>query len=82
LAYDLSPTLRASYVLGLWRNDSDGNSLSWLRDAAGRPVYQGAVDPATKKEFILIDGKQFAGPSGADFAVTREKLQHAMHGIS
>ena len=82
LAYDLSPTLRASYVLGLWRNDSDGNSLSWLRDAAGRPVYQGAVDPATKKEFILIDGKQFAGPSGADFAVTREKLQHAMHGLS
>ena len=73
LAYDLSPTVRASYVLGLWRNDSDGNSTSWLRDAAGKPVTAGA---------IIIDGKQYASLSGSDFAVTREKLQHVMHGVS
>ncbi|MFV8221485.1 hypothetical protein ACNQ0T_24045, partial [Enterobacter cloacae complex sp.6700776] len=30
LAYDLSPTLRASYVLGLWRNDSDAVSYTHL----------------------------------------------------
>ncbi|MFG6490184.1 TonB-dependent receptor [Roseateles sp. BYS78W] len=73
LAYDLSPTVRASYVLGLWRNDSDGNSESWLRDAAGQPVYSG---------LIAIDGKQFTKLTASDFAVTREKLQHVMHGVS
>lgn len=80
LAYDISPSVRASYVLGLWRNEADGNSESWLRDAAGNPVYKGTL--VSKKEFILIDGKQFAGPTGGDFALTREKLQHAMHGVS
>ncbi|MDR7272796.1 iron complex outermembrane receptor protein [Pelomonas saccharophila] len=73
LAYELSPTLRASYTLGLWRNTSEGNSESWLRNAAGQPVYGGAV---------IIDGKQFAALTGSDFAVTREKLQHFMHGLS
>ncbi len=82
LAYDLSSTVRASYVLGLWRNAADGNSVSWLRDAAGNPVYKGTLDPVSKKEFIFIDGKQFAGPTGGDFALTREQLQHAMHGVS
>lgn len=73
LAYDLSPTVRASYVLGLWRNESDGNSVSRLRDAAGKPVYAGPV---------IIDGKQFAKLTASDFALTREKLQHVMHGVS
>lgn len=73
LAYDLSPTLRASYVFGAWRNDADGNSESYLRNAAGQPVTSGA---------IVIDGKQYAALTGGDFAVTREKLSHTMHGLS
>lgn len=73
LAYDLSPTLRASYVFGAWRNDADGNSESYLRNAAGQPVYNGA---------IVIDGKQYAAPTGGDFAITREQLSHTMHGLS
>jgi iron complex outermembrane receptor protein len=73
LAYDLSPTLRASYVFGAWRNDADGNSESYLRNAAGQPVYSGA---------IVIDGQQYAALTGGDFAVTREKLSHTMHGLS
>jgi iron complex outermembrane recepter protein len=73
LAYDLSPTLRASYVMGTWRNDADGNSESWLRDANGKPVHAGA---------IAIDGKQFAALTGGDFALTRERLLHLMHGLS
>lgn len=73
LAYDLSPTLRASYAMGAWRNDSDGNAESWLRDANGKPVYSGA---------IVIDGKQFAALTGGDFALTRERLLHLMHGVS
>ena len=73
LAYDISPTLRASYVFGAWRNDADGNAESYLRNAAGQPVYAGA---------IVIDGKQYAALTGGDFAVTREKLSHTMHGLS
>ena len=73
LAYDISPTLRASYVFGAWRNDADGNSQSYLRNASGQPVTSGA---------IVIDGKQYAALTGGDFAVTREKLSHTMHGLS
>ncbi len=73
LAYDLGPTLRASYVMGAWRNDADGNSESWLRDAAGKPVHSGT---------IVIDGRQFAALTGGDFALTREQLLHVMQGVS
>ncbi|WP_298235190.1 TonB-dependent receptor [uncultured Azohydromonas sp.] len=58
LAYDLGPTVRASYVFGWWRNDADGNTESYLRDAGGLPAYT------------------------SDFALTREKLRHTMHGLS
>ncbi|MCE4537724.1 TonB-dependent receptor [Pelomonas sp. P7] len=73
LAYDLTPTLRASYVLGAWRNEADGHSESWLRDAAGNAVYSGTVS---------IDGRQFAALNGGDFPLTHEKLLHLMHGLS
>jgi len=73
LAYDLGPMLRASYVFGAWRNEADGNSQSWLRDAAGQPVYGGAFN---------IDDKAYAAPTGGDFAITREKLHHTLHGLS
>jgi iron complex outermembrane receptor protein len=72
LAYDLTSTLRASYVFGLWRNTSEGNSESYLRDAAGNPVYRGTVD---------IDGHAYT-LTGSDFGVTRESLLHTMHGLS
>jgi iron complex outermembrane receptor protein len=73
LAYDFSPTLRASYVAAAWRNEADGNSQTWLRDAAGQSVYAGP---------IVIDGKQFAALTGGDFALTRERLLHLMQGLS
>jgi iron complex outermembrane receptor protein len=73
LAYDIDPTLRASYLFGLWRNRAEGDSQSYLRDGAGAPVYSGSVS---------IDGSTVAPLTGADFALTRERLQHTMHGIS
>lgn len=39
LAYDLTPTLRAAYTLGTWRNTAGGDSASYLRDGAGQPAY-------------------------------------------
>lgn len=72
LAYDLTPTLRANYTLGWWQNDAVRNSRTYLRDAAGNPVYSGTVS---------IDGRQYA-LTAADFAPSRGDLQHLMHGLS
>ena len=72
LAYDITSSVRASYVLGVWQNDSDGNSRSYLRDAAGGTVYNGPIN---------IDGRSYT-LTGGDFALTREKLTHLMHGLS
>lgn len=41
LAYDLSPTLRASYVFGLWRNEADGNAQSYVRKPDGKLDWSG-----------------------------------------
>ena len=76
LAYDFSDSVRASYVLGLWKNDSEGRSSSYLRDAAGQPVYGGPIN---------IAGLSYGGSqalTGGDFALTSEQLLHAMHGLS
>jgi iron complex outermembrane receptor protein len=40
VAYDLTPALRASYTLGLWRNDADAGVETYLA-RAGQPTYGG-----------------------------------------
>jgi iron complex outermembrane receptor protein len=75
LAYDFTPTVRASYVFGAWRNESDGSSNTYLRDPAGQPVYSGPIN---------MGGVAYAGTQAltGDFALTRESLLHTMHGLS
>jgi iron complex outermembrane recepter protein len=72
LAYDLSPDLRASYTLGWWRNEAERVSDTYLRDAAGNPVYSGNIN---------VDGRMYSVAS-ADFAPSRADLQHFIHGVS
>ena len=72
VAYDLSPTVRASYTLGWWRNEADRSSQTYLRDAAGNPVYSGSVN---------ISGRQYT-LNAADFAPSRAQLEHLIHGLS
>jgi iron complex outermembrane recepter protein len=74
LAYDFSPTMRASYTLGLWRNSTDGGVESYLRDSAGNPVYSGNV---------VLNGRQYNlnSPSFA-FAPSLNQIEHVMHGLS
>jgi iron complex outermembrane receptor protein len=72
LAYDLSPILRASYTLGWWKNDAERSSQSYLRDAAGNPVYKGDINVGGVRYSLL--------PS--DFAPSRGELEHVMHGFS
>jgi iron complex outermembrane receptor protein len=72
LAYDVSPSLRATYVFGLWDNDARGRPQSYLRDPAGQPVYNGTVN---------IGGRAYTlAPS--DFAQSNESLRHFMHGLT
>ncbi len=73
LAWDITPEIRANYLLGVWQNSADNTPVSYLRNAAGHPVYGGAVN---------IDGRSFAALSGADFAATKERLTHVMHGLT
>ena len=73
LTYDLGSGVRAAYTLGVWQNTSTGRPSSYLRNAAGSPVYGGAVN---------MDGLAFAPLTGGDFALTNESLTHVMHGLS
>ncbi|MDB5934175.1 MAG: TonB-dependent receptor [Massilia sp.] len=76
LAYDVSPTLRASYTLGWWVNDAVRGADSYLRDAAGAPVYRGDAG-----NLINIDGRSYE-LRAADFAPTIGTLEHLMQGVS
>ena len=71
LAYDLSPTVRASYMLGNWKNTSDGTPKSYLTDATGAAIYSGSY---------AINGKTYSATNL--FNATKESLDHWMHGLS
>lgn len=50
LAYAFSPSLRASYTLGLWRNDAQSNVQSYLSNiATGQTTYGGVASFANNK---------------------------------
>jgi iron complex outermembrane receptor protein len=73
LAWDITPKLRASYTLGWWQNDARRVSQSYLRDAAGNPVYTASR--------VSIDGRSY-DVNASDFAPSRAALEHVMHGLS
>ncbi len=79
LAWDISPTLRLSYVLADWKNHSDGRSRSWLRDARGEVVdhrYGGDISQG-----VLIDGKRYT-LTAADFGRSHDELEHRMQALT
>jgi iron complex outermembrane recepter protein len=76
LAYDVSRTLRATYTLGYWQNQSTGRPVTYLRDASGQPVTAGGFSAGG----LAFTGAQAL--TGGDFALTNESLTHAMHGLS
>jgi iron complex outermembrane receptor protein len=72
LAYDFTPTLRASYTFGVWRNDAFRDSQPFLLDAAGNPVYSGNVN---------IEGRQFS-IAPTEISQSRADMQHLIHGLA
>ena len=72
VGYAISPRLHLRYTLGWWDNDARRASETYLRDAAGNPVYSGAIN---------VDGLRYT-VTPADFAPTAGDLRHLMHGLS
>jgi len=78
LAYDFSPSIRATYTFNVWQNTSDKMVDSYLRDAAGNTIY-GSSSTAGPYRYLRIDGK--------DYSVTAPSMSHSeaeylMHGLS
>ena len=72
LAYDFSPTVRASYTFGLWQNDVTRTSTTYLRDTNGNRVYSGNIN---------VDGRRYT-LANTDISISQGNLQHFIHGLS
>ena len=72
LAYDFSPTVRATYTLGWWQNTGEGRPQSYLTAANGLAVYSGNVN---------ILGRSYTLAPTA-FPLTNDDQTHVMHGLS
>ncbi len=72
LAYDLTPTVRASYTLGWWQNRAEGRPASFLTGPDGQPVYSGPVN---------IQGRSYTLAPTA-FPLTNDDQTHTLHGLS
>ena len=73
LAYDVSPTMRASYTLGVWHNDSRGSADTYLSTSTGAPLYY-----ASK---VKLDGHYYS-MTGTEFLGSQDSWEHLMHGLS
>jgi len=71
LAYDITPTIRAAYTLGLWQNTANSGVQSFLKDANGNPVVSGNVK---------VNGKDYA--LGSTFAPSLIDQTTWSHGMS
>ncbi|MEO8466595.1 MAG: TonB-dependent receptor [Gammaproteobacteria bacterium] len=72
IAYDFTDVLRLSYTLGVWDNAAQRGSETYLRDAAGNPVWNGTIN---------YGGRSYA-LAAADFAPTTGDLRHLIQGLS
>ncbi|HSI58142.1 MAG TPA: TonB-dependent receptor, partial [Ideonella sp.] len=82
LAWQATPTLRASYTLGWWGNEVERQSQTWLRDESGARIAFGPQSyPSGGTLPVSIAGKAYT-LSAADFPQTREQLSHLMQGLS
>lgn len=82
LAYDFSPTLRASYTLGIWQNDSDVRVDSYLRDALGNTVFNTiptTVSSPNPLNFVRIDGVDYTVSSAVP---SQSSSENWLHGLS
>jgi len=55
LGYDISPTQEIEGRLSWWHDDSTVRTSTWLRDAAGNPVWNGVVTDGVRQFTVAPD---------------------------
>jgi iron complex outermembrane receptor protein len=80
LAYDFSPTVRATYTLGVWQNTSDKNIDSYLRDAAGNTIY--GTGGTGQYKYIRVGGVGGKYYTVATPGVSHQDTENYLHGLS
>jgi iron complex outermembrane receptor protein len=55
LGFDISPTQEIEGRLSWWHDDSTVRTSTWLRDAAGNPVWSGVVRDGTRQFTVAAD---------------------------
>lgn len=75
-AYDITPTIKASYTLGLWQNDNKAGFNSFLTNAK-----TGAIVDSASNGFVNVNGQRYALAPNA-FAETRAEQMHWSHGMN
>jgi len=75
VAYDFSPTVRATYSLGYWQNNSDTSVQSYLRDASGNTIYNTASG-----SYVRINGQRYTVFGGLNPG--KAESEHWMQGLS
>lgn len=68
-AYDFTPTIKGTYTLGVWDLDSKTDVASYIKDAAGNPVYNRRV---------TTNGKNY---DVTGFSPTQTEALHIMQAI-
>jgi iron complex outermembrane recepter protein len=72
LAYDFTPDTRAALTYAYWQNDSFSDTRTYLRDAAGQPIWSGSVN---------IDNKNYTVSTSA-LAPSDSNTQNQLLGLS
>jgi iron complex outermembrane receptor protein len=76
LAYDISPLLGATYLVGYWRNNATASSQSYLKSADGAPYFGGTGS-------VAIDGKSYNASTIASlFSSNATEQEHWMQALS
>lgn len=78
VAYDFSPSVRATYTFNIWQNTSDKTVNSYLRDSAGNTIY-GTSTTAGPYRYVRINGQDYSvtAPSAS-----YTESEYLMHGVS
>jgi len=77
--FDLTPGLTAAYTFGLFHNDDDATSNSYLRDGSGAPVYAGQVNIGGRA-YTLANNAFSSGVYHMDELELAQGLSLASHG--
>lgn len=78
VAYDFTPSVRATYTFNIWQNTSDKTVDSYLRDAAGNTIY-GTKSGVNPYRYVRINGQDYTvtAPSAS-----YTESEYLMHGLS